>query len=91
MSGQIHNPDVSDGAPLPDANMLPKALLYSIAADIGGIGLPKTAHEGLIASEEHGFLKRAIAYGSQQGDIPPRRALWSRVATSHRCPWRAID
>ncbi len=70
MSGQIHNPDVSEGAPLPDANMLPKALLYSIAADIGGIGLPKTAHEGLIASEDAGFLRRAIAYGSHQDDIP---------------------
>ncbi|MEM9478715.1 MAG: glycosyltransferase family 4 protein [Verrucomicrobiota bacterium] len=70
MSGQIHNPDVSDGAPLPDANKLPKALLYSIAADIGGIGLPKTAHEGLILSDRNGFLKQAIAYGSHQSDIP---------------------
>ena len=70
VSGQIHNPDVSDGTALPDANKLPRALLYSIAADIGGIGLPMTAHEGLIASEEAGFLRRAIAYGSHQDDIP---------------------
>lgn len=66
----MHNPDVRDGAPEPDAAKLPKALLYSIAADIGGIGLPKTAHEGLVLSDRLDFLQKAISYGSRQGEIP---------------------
>lgn len=70
MLNQIHNPDVSDDAPLPGAGELPKNLLYSIAADIGGIGLPMTAIEGLRASYRNGFMGKAVAYGIRQDEIP---------------------
>ncbi len=66
---EIHNPDVSDEAPLPSADELPRSLLYSIAADIGGIGLPMTAAEGLVASHRGGFLGKAISYGNHQSEI----------------------
>jgi glycosyltransferase involved in cell wall biosynthesis len=69
MLDQIHNPDVSDDAALPGAEVLPKNLLYSIAADIGGIGLPMTAAEGIRASDELGFLGKAIAYGNHQNKV----------------------
>ncbi|MFT4548709.1 MAG: glycosyltransferase involved in cell wall biosynthesis, partial [Pseudoalteromonas tetraodonis] len=72
MSGlaDIHQIDVSDDAPLPSADELPKSLLYSIAADVGGPGLPTTAAEGLIAACEGGFLERAVAYSNRQQRVP---------------------
>jgi len=73
MLDSIHNPDVSDDAPLPTAKELPRNLLYSIAADIGGIGLPMTAIEGLRASHRNGFLGKAIAYGIHQDEIPRKK------------------
>ena len=66
----IYDFDISDGAPLPSADELPKSLLYSIAADIGGPGLPTTAVEGLVASNEGGFLGKAIGYANRQERIP---------------------
>ncbi|MGI9244877.1 MAG: glycosyltransferase family 4 protein [Verrucomicrobiales bacterium] len=66
----FHDYDVSDGAPLPSADELPRSLLYSIAADIGGPGLPTTAAEGLLASNARGFLGRAVAYSNQQTRVP---------------------
>lgn len=66
----IHQFDVSDGARLPLADELPEALLYSIAADVGGPGLPTTAAEGLLASHQRGFLGRAVAYSNCQKRVP---------------------
>src|SRR6059058_6454406 len=52
--------------------MLPKNLLYSIFARIGGSGLDTDAFETLRASHRGGFLGRAIAYDNRQSEIPSR-------------------
>src|SRR5438477_2598432 len=53
-----------------DARTLPKSLLYSIFARIGGTGLDTDAFETLRASHRGGFLGRAIAYDNRQSEIP---------------------
>ena len=53
-------------------SLLPKSLLYSIFARIGGAGLDTDAFEALRASYRAGFLGRAIAYDNRQSEIPPR-------------------
>lgn len=68
---EILNPDVSDGAPMPAAAELPASVLYSIAADIGGVGLAKTAEQGLLAPARAGVLGRAVAYANRQREIDP--------------------
>src|ERR1700716_3071172 len=50
--------------------VLPKHLLYSIFARIGGSGLDTDAFETLRASHRGGFLGRAIAYDNRQDEIP---------------------
>src|ERR1044072_3824823 len=50
--------------------VLPKQLLYSIFARIGGSGLDTDAFETLRASHRGGFLGRAIAYDNRQEEIP---------------------
>lgn len=70
-TAHILNPDVSDGAALPCADQLPQSVLYAIAADIGGVGLAKTAGEGLLAAARAGILSRAVAYGNRQREIDP--------------------
>src|SRR6187397_1181212 len=52
--------------------MLPKHLLYSIFARIGGSGLDTDAFETLRASHRGGFLGRAVAYDNRQTEIPAR-------------------
>jgi len=57
---------------------LPRHLLYSIFARIGGSGLDTDAFETLRASHRGGFLGKAIAYDNRQREIPaslkfPRR------------------
>jgi glycosyltransferase involved in cell wall biosynthesis len=52
--------------------LLPKNLLYSIFARIGGSGLDTDAYETLRASHRGGFLGRAIAYDNRQTEIPSR-------------------
>ena len=52
--------------------MLPKQLLYSIFARIGGSGLDTDAFEALRASYRGGFLGKAIAYDNRQKEIPRR-------------------
>jgi glycosyltransferase involved in cell wall biosynthesis len=52
---------------------LPKSLLYSIFARIGGWGLDTDAFETLRASYHGGFLGKAIAYGNRQNEIPPSK------------------
>ena len=51
---------------------LPRHLLYSIFARIGGAGLDTDAFEALRASHRGGFLGRAIAYDNRQKEIPSR-------------------
>ena len=53
-----------------DRRVLPKSLLYSIFARIGGHGLDTDAFEALRASYRGGFLGRAIAYDNRQTEIP---------------------
>lgn len=52
--------------------LLPRHLLYSIFARIGGSGLDTDAFETLRASHRGGFLGRAIAYDNRQTEIPAR-------------------
>jgi glycosyltransferase involved in cell wall biosynthesis len=52
------------------ARPLPRNLLYSIFARIGGSGLDTDAFETLRASYRGGFLGRAIAYDNRQNEIP---------------------
>src|SRR3954471_21292384 len=52
--------------------VLPRHLLYSIFARIGGSGLDTDAFETLRASHRGGFLGRAIAYDNRQTEIPAR-------------------
>ena len=49
---------------------LPKSLLYSIFARIGGSGLDTDAFETLRASHRGGFLGKAVAYDNRQTEIP---------------------
>ena len=49
---------------------MPRNLLYSIFARIGGSGLDTDAFETLRASYRGGFLGRAIAYDNRQNEIP---------------------
>ncbi|MCA1659847.1 MAG: glycosyltransferase family 4 protein [Verrucomicrobiaceae bacterium] len=56
----------------PEQRALPKHLLYSIFARIGGSGLDTDAFETLRASHRGGFLGRAVAYDNRQTEIPAR-------------------
>ncbi|HSP45443.1 MAG TPA: glycosyltransferase family 4 protein [Chthoniobacterales bacterium] len=59
--------------PVPrEQRVLPKHLLYSIFARIGGSGLDTDAFETLRASHRGGFLGRAVAYDNRQTEIPAR-------------------
>jgi glycosyltransferase involved in cell wall biosynthesis len=51
---------------------LPKSLLYSIFARIGGAGLDTDSFEALRASYRGGFLGKAVAYDNRQNEIPSR-------------------
>ena len=51
---------------------LPKSLLYSIFARIGGPGLDTDSFEALRASYRGKFLGKAIAYDNRQREIPSR-------------------
>lgn len=51
----------------------PRALLYSIAAGIGGSGLDAVALETLKSAEAGDFLGLAVAYTNNQRVIPARR------------------
>src|SRR6266852_4491408 len=52
--------------------VLPKQLLYSIFARIGGPGLDTDSFEALRASYRGSFLGKAIAYDNRQREIPSR-------------------
>jgi glycosyltransferase involved in cell wall biosynthesis len=51
---------------------VPKSLLYSIFARIGGPGLDTDSFEALRASYRGGFLGKAVAYDNRQREIPAR-------------------
>jgi glycosyltransferase involved in cell wall biosynthesis len=55
--------------------LLPRNLLYSIFARIGGAGLDTDSFEALRASYRGGFLGKAIAYDNRQKEIPARFIL----------------
>jgi glycosyltransferase involved in cell wall biosynthesis len=52
--------------------LLPKNLLYSIFARIGGHGLDTDSFEALRASYRGKFLGKAVAYDNRQTEIPAR-------------------
>ncbi len=52
--------------------VLPKSLLYSIFARIGGHGLDTDSFEALRASYRGKFLSKAVAYDNRQHEIPSR-------------------
>src|SRR5205809_7827320 len=69
MSGETLNPTAPPRI-APRSPRLPKCLLYSIFARIGGWGLDTDAFETLRASYRGGFLGKAIAYDNRQSEIP---------------------
>ena len=56
--------------PPPTPGPLPKSLLYSTSARIGGTGLDVEALEKCLAAYRGGFLGRVIGYANQQTEIP---------------------
>src|SRR5437016_633703 len=73
MVGETLNaPPISHVVSREPERVLPKHLLYSILARIGGSGLDTDAFETLRASHRGGFLSRAIPYDDRQTEIPAR-------------------
>jgi glycosyltransferase involved in cell wall biosynthesis len=73
MVGETLNaPPISHALSHEAERVLPRHLLYSIFARIGGSGLDTDAFETLRASHRGGFLGRAIAYDNRQTEIPAR-------------------
>src|SRR5467141_3045323 len=70
MPGEILNAPAMSRSAVHAARTLPRSLLYSIFARIGGSGLDTDAFETLRASHRGGFLGKAIAYGNRQNEIP---------------------
>ena len=67
-SGSVHM--TRQAAANEDRRLLPRHLLYSIFARIGGHGLDTDAFEALRASYHGGFLGKAVAYDNRQTEIP---------------------
>src|SRR5262252_326776 len=70
MLGETLNPAAPAVYPAPVPRALPRRLLYSIFARIGGSGLDTDAFETLRASYRGGFLGKAVAYDNRQTEIP---------------------
>src|SRR5213080_969181 len=70
MLGETLNAPQSLRSASPAVRTLPRHLLYSIFARIGGSGLDTDAFETLRASYRGGFLGKAIAYDNRQTEIP---------------------
>src|SRR6266536_1237799 len=70
MPGETLNAPVQVRSASTVARALPRRLLYSIFARIGGSGLDTDAFETLRASYRGGFLGKAIAYDNRQKEIP---------------------
>lgn len=69
-------------AAAPELKLLPRHLLYSIFARIGGSGLDTDAFEALRASHRGGFLGQAVAYDNRQKEIP--------AALIHSLRWHPV-
>jgi glycosyltransferase involved in cell wall biosynthesis len=70
---QATPPDMTEkqsGEAVGTARLLPKSLLYSIFARIGGHGLDTDSFEALRASYRGKFLGKAVAYDNRQTEIP---------------------
>lgn len=72
MSQQTLNAPKESSSSTQSPRVLPKRLLYSISARIGGSGLDTDSFEALRASYRSGFLGKAVAYDNRQGEIPGR-------------------
>ena len=72
MLGETLNAPVLPRANSLPPRLLPKSLLYSIFARIGGHGLDTDSFEALRASYRGGFLGKAVAYDNRQSEIPSR-------------------
>ena len=72
MLGETLNTLTSTSPASASSRVLPKHLLYSIFARIGGSGLDTDAFETLRASYRGGFLGKAVAYDNRQREIPAR-------------------
>src|SRR5213594_1771404 len=70
MPGETLNAPAPVRPVAPMTRNLPRHLLYSIFARIGGSGLDTDAFETLRASYRGGFLAKAIAYDNRQKEIP---------------------
>jgi glycosyltransferase involved in cell wall biosynthesis len=70
MPGEILNAPAPLRSASSSTHTLPRHLLYSIFARIGGPGLDTDAFETLRASYRGGFLGKAIAYDNRQKEIP---------------------
>jgi glycosyltransferase involved in cell wall biosynthesis len=70
MLGETLNPPAPAIRPAPVVRTLPKRLMYSIFARIGGSGLDTDAFETLRAAYRGGFLGKAVAYDNRQKEIP---------------------
>jgi glycosyltransferase involved in cell wall biosynthesis len=70
MLGETLNAPPPVGSASSATRHLPKHLLYSIFARIGGSGLDTDAFETLRASYRGGFLGKAVAYDNRQREIP---------------------
>src|SRR3989440_11830469 len=71
MLGETLNAETAE-APVGTSRRLPKSLLYSIFARIGGHGLDTDSFEALRASYHGKFLGKAVAYDNRQQEIPAR-------------------
>src|SRR3982074_1369310 len=72
MLGETLNAPAQSRAAAASAHLLPKNLLYSIFARIGGHGLDTDSFEALRASYRGKFLGKAVAYDNRQSEIPSR-------------------
>src|SRR3982074_2783441 len=70
MPGETLNAPALPRTVAPAGRILPRRLLYSIFARIGGSGLDTDAFETLRASYRGGFLGLAIASDNRQEEIP---------------------
>ena len=73
MVGETLNAPPRAASRVTASRTLPKQLLYSIFARIGGSGLDTDAFETLRASYRGGFLGKAVAYDNRQTEIPASR------------------
>ena len=64
--------EVQSGETVGAPRVLPKSLLYSIFARIGGHGLDTDSFEALRASYRGKFLGKTVAYDNRQKEIPAR-------------------